>query len=413
MKNLIKVIVIILSLLLLGIDSVQAGDLLEISFQNEPGPMFQNTNFLPGDEVSAWVKVRNISSERQKIGVEIIDRLEPPCQEYCLADQLNLIITEGKDGVPLVMGPLSTFYKNGETYLSDVEPGEEKTYYFFIHFAPEASNSYQGLSAKFDIKIGAFGKESISGEVISGGGNGGGGIFIGGLQIFNESASEISENSATITWQTNLESTSRVIYSPEGAPHLLKPDEPPNYGYLFSTPEDPKKVTYHTVTIEGLLPGTTYYFRCVSHASPPTISREFTFTTLSKEESKEEKEELVSSLPSPEEVAFKKKETPSSFSEEPLSSNRIQPQETLSQGLTQEKEETKRLSETKKEGEKKKEGISKKKFSWRDLLREKGLLATIAEVFFQLKYLLLIIALILALLILVSIKEREKRRKKE
>jgi len=108
----------------------------------------------------------------------------------------------------------------------------------------------------------------------------GGAVFIAGLEIYDEAASGISENSVTITWRTNLDSTSRVIYSPYGFPHLLEINNPPNYGYVFSTIEDSAKVTGHTVVIIGLSTGTTYYYRCVSHTSPDeTITVEHSFTT--------------------------------------------------------------------------------------------------------------------------------------
>jgi len=107
------------------------------------------------------------------------------------------------------------------------------------------------------------------------------------LQIYRESASDINTNSVTITWQTTEKSTSRVIYSPEGSPHTLDMDSPPNYGYLFSTIEDSNKVTSHKVIINGLSASTTYYFRCVSHGSPLSISREHSFTTLESGSSQE------------------------------------------------------------------------------------------------------------------------------
>ena len=78
-----------------------------------------------------------------------------------------------------------------------------------------------------------------------------------------------------------------MIYDTISHPTL---GSPPNYGYAFSTPEqnqDPK-VTFHTVRIDGLAPGTTYYYRCVSQASPPTISREHSFTTLTLAEGERE-----------------------------------------------------------------------------------------------------------------------------
>lgn len=64
-------------------------------------------------------------------------------------------------------------------------------------------------------------------------------------------------------------------------------NSPPNYGYSFSTsesdtPANTNGVTLHTVVLTGLVPGTTYYYRTISHASPDTISYERSFTTSGK-----------------------------------------------------------------------------------------------------------------------------------
>ena len=114
----------------------------------------------------------------------------------------------------------------------------------------------------------------------SSGGGGGGGPT--GLIIYNES-SEVFTESITVSWFTNKKSTSRVIY--DIVPH---PDSElgsaPNYGYAFSTPEYDTPavlegvVPFHEVEISGLEPGVTYYYRCVSHASPETIGKEYSFT---------------------------------------------------------------------------------------------------------------------------------------
>ena len=271
-----------------GVGLIPAGfaaaqGIVDISFENEPDALFQQINFLPGESTGGWIKVKNISGETQKIGVEIIDKLDPLCQENCLSDKLNLVITEGENGTSLTTGSLTTFYEEGGIYLSDLGIGENTVYYFSISFNPMADDDYQGSEAKFDIKIGTFGEESISGEIIPGGGSsGGGGIFIAGLRILDESVPDISDYSVTVTWLTTSESTSRVIYSPEGFPHILKLNNPPKYGYAFSKEGDDsknEKVVAHSVTIAGLLPGTTYYFRCISHASPDTIGFEHSFTT--------------------------------------------------------------------------------------------------------------------------------------
>ncbi|MGQ9809363.1 MAG: family 10 glycosylhydrolase [Armatimonadota bacterium] len=69
--------------------------------------------------------------------------------------------------------------------------------------------------------------------------------------ISDVAASGITNNSAVITWQTNVPATSRVEYGTT-----------PAYGMsslLYSTPR-----TAHTVTLTGLQPNTLYYYRVIS-----------------------------------------------------------------------------------------------------------------------------------------------------
>lgn len=110
-----------------------------------------------------------------------------------------------------------------------------------------------------------------------GGGGGGGGITQ--LIIFNEQSINIEEMVATITWQTNLFSTSRVIYSAENESRTFNISNTPNYGYAHSTTEDINLVTFHQMLLTDLIPGTTYYYRVISHASPDTVSQELSFST--------------------------------------------------------------------------------------------------------------------------------------
>ncbi|MFH1822224.1 MAG: hypothetical protein ABH830_00825, partial [Patescibacteria group bacterium] len=44
------------------------------------------------------------------------------------------------------------------------------------------------------------------------------------------------------------------------------------------------KVTFHAVLVDGLTPGTTYYFRPISSASPETYGEEISFTTMSEDD---------------------------------------------------------------------------------------------------------------------------------
>jgi len=257
---------------------------LEVDF--EENPLFNEANFLPGESVTRCVDVTNNSGETKKIGLEIIDNLS--CSTDCLSDKLDLVISQS---TIVLSGSLTTFYGAGEQILSDLNTANTTRYCFSMTFNPDAGNTYKNSSADFNIKIGFFGEESIGEETGGGGGGGGGRIIIDGLEIFNELSTEISISDTVITWNTNLDSTSRVIYSPDGFPHTLQVNNPPNYGYVFSTDEDSSKVINHSMLITGLLPGTTYYYRCISHASPDTVSQEHTFTTMAQGEVKGESTE--------------------------------------------------------------------------------------------------------------------------
>jgi len=70
-------------------------------------------------------------------------------------------------------------------------------------------------------------------------------------QVSGVAATNITDNSAVITWQTNVPATSRVEYGTT-----------PAYGtssLLYTTPR-----TSHSVTLTGLLPNTQYYYRVIS-----------------------------------------------------------------------------------------------------------------------------------------------------
>lgn len=102
-------------------------------------------------------------------------------------------------------------------------------------------------------------------------------------QISEESSSvgEIINNLVTliVQWLTSHPATSRVVYDTVSHPVL---GEAPNYGYALSTVEDSTLVTEHSVPLTGLLQGTTYYYRTVSHGSPENVGDEKTFGTPSQ-----------------------------------------------------------------------------------------------------------------------------------
>ncbi len=87
------------------------------------------------------------------------------------------------------------------------------------------------------------------------------------LVISGVSESGVTDNSATITWTTNLPADSQVEYGPTAS-------------YGSTTVLDPNEVTSHSQTLTGLNPATTYHYRVKSTASGATkYSGDYTFTT--------------------------------------------------------------------------------------------------------------------------------------
>ncbi|MBI3638170.1 fibronectin type III domain-containing protein [Candidatus Wolfebacteria bacterium] len=89
-------------------------------------------------------------------------------------------------------------------------------------------------------------------------------------------AVNVGQTSATINWTTDDLSTSRVVYDTVSHSALGSPE---NYDYANSTIEDLTKVTNHSVVVNGLIPGTTYYIRTISAGSPQTVSGQISFGT--------------------------------------------------------------------------------------------------------------------------------------
>ncbi|TSC95412.1 MAG: hypothetical protein Athens101410_591 [Parcubacteria group bacterium Athens1014_10] len=290
---------------------VQNPDDLIIIFT--PNPLFDEANFLPGNTVSGFAEVKNKSNAQQRIITEAIniDDLDN------LAEVFDLKIKD--TGTTYFDGTLAKFFDTIEVPLSILGINASTTYEFLITFQPGTEDKkYQGKTLKnFDIMIGFSGTEGggpltyacndgvdndgdtlidmadpgcaspTDGDETDAappGGTGGGGSGGGpprGLIILNETATTTITN-ATITWMTSHAATSQVIYSETQGTFDLS-QGPPKYGYDNTKEGDDVfgngKGTGHQVTLKGLTPETTYYFRCVSHGSPLATSYEGTFTT--------------------------------------------------------------------------------------------------------------------------------------
>lgn len=296
-------------------------------------PIFDEAGFMPGQDVTRWVKVTNNSGQPQRIATEVINYPGFPDPEAVpsndLSRALSIIIGE-KGGNALYGGSsptgaktLFSFYQDGETYLSYLSTDEAKEYEFEITFSAEEENERQGATTSFDILIGFQG----TGGKVPPGEGGGGSVLPPGLTIQYEKDMWVGTTTAKISWLTTYESTSRVIY--DVTLGVFDLDSLPNYGYSYSTsefdtPAGTNGVTYHEVTLTGLTAGTTYHYRCISHASPPTISREHVFTTLGTKIEEETEEEAPSGeMPPAEEEEEEEEELPGQIVLAPIGEGEI------------------------------------------------------------------------------------------
>jgi len=91
--------------------------------------------------------------------------------------------------------------------------------------------------------------------------------------ISSVASSAITSTSATITWGTDEGATSQVEYGTTSTTHG---------NYDFTTAVDATLVTSHSVDLDALVPGTTYYYRVISQdfIGNEAVSDESSFTTL-------------------------------------------------------------------------------------------------------------------------------------
>lgn len=266
-----------------------------------PNPLFVQGNFLPADEATGVVEVRNSGTSPQIVITEAVHVSDPDN----LSSQLHLLITKTSGGTALYDGSFKTFLTGGEKVLSGLPGSSNETYTFVVTFNDINDNLYQGKTLDFNLCVGFQGGQTRCGDTVvgdgedtgggdnsdgggtilgSGGSSSGGGSSTRHLVISNEQAININADgtipgsgTATITWDTNLLSTSQVVYGPASGSYTLNLI-PPNFGYPASTTEETTKVMHHSMFLTGLTPGAIYKYRVVSRASPPTISYEHQFT---------------------------------------------------------------------------------------------------------------------------------------
>ncbi len=128
------------------------------SSNTSPSPLFLETNFLPGDSKTCWVKATNLSDKTEKVAIEArkFDGSFPA------GDLARALMIEIKSNGEILYGPKSLldFYKDSgdpldqddkEVYLSDLAPGITRRYDITISFPTDKGDYWQGKTTGFDI----------------------------------------------------------------------------------------------------------------------------------------------------------------------------------------------------------------------------------------------------------------------
>lgn len=268
---------IIIALLIISPLSVNAAGINAV-FENTP--LFSESGIAPGQTVTRTVEVFNNNDSTEDIGLEVNNIIDPENFSSVLSFKINDNSTTYFDGL------FSDFVSNGQHSLNSIGSGDSNKYYISIGLNETATNEYQSASLGFAICVGfEGGNQDCDGNVTGGssgggsgsGGGGGGGSSGDDLVITNEIGFFVSGTSAVVEWDTNLPSSTQVIYGlKSGGPYILNLSSP-NYGYPFSTTELFNDETNHFALLESLIAGETYVFRVVSRESStdgPNISAE-------------------------------------------------------------------------------------------------------------------------------------------
>lgn len=273
-SNIILGVVLVMAFSLFGVGQAQTqatGD-LSVQFSGEPGPMFNVSNFLPGDNASGWAAISNASPSSKKVVVWTTNWNNPlNGKSVRLGDVLTISIKRQGEASPFYSKSLTDFINEQYVTLDNLGGGNSETYDFNIYFDVNAGNDYQGAVAGFSLNIGSWSEyqnESPSGYTRFSSG----GTPYFDFKIINVTSSVASlpeggdTTDATVEWDTNAEATTQIIFSRQDQPHALTIDSP-YYGYanVYPLPADSSLTFHHKVFLSGLTPCSTYYYRVVSH----------------------------------------------------------------------------------------------------------------------------------------------------
>lgn len=237
----------------------------------EATPLFLNADVLPGDAESRTVTVTNGSPDTHDVYVSVDNVFSTGLAEVMSVEVTSPASTH-------FSGLFEAFFTATPIDLGALAPGTSRTYTFSASLPEAVGNAYQEKQLGFDLIIGFVGGGQVNDNPGGNGGGGGGGVLE--LSIFNEEVDAVNGNTASLTWNTNLNATTYLVCGLlDGEPFVLTAT-PPLFGYEFVLPESETITKVHTGDLTGLDIGT---YECrpagrVSPSKPFTVGQALRFT---------------------------------------------------------------------------------------------------------------------------------------
>lgn len=126
-------------------------------------PLFDASNFAPGQSLTGRVTVKNVSSEDQRIGFKLKSGKK---MDLSFAGKLNLQVKDATNGAVLIGEgsgkKFSTlFLQTSDNYLFSLLPNQDHQVDLVVAFDPLAPNFFQGRTLNFDFSFGFIAKPQI------------------------------------------------------------------------------------------------------------------------------------------------------------------------------------------------------------------------------------------------------------
>lgn len=225
---------------------------------------------------------KNVSKTYDTVGTFTVSLEVGDINRDTDTDSISVAITDGDDGnnpsvlIATISAPIGSTFNVGQAIdFSSAVTGGAAPYTYVWHFGDSTDGLGKDVTKTYDIagtytvtlEVGDVDRHEDTDTITvtitdDDDGNGGGDTD---LAISNIRITDITHNSAIVRWTTNRVASSRVIY--DAASHSsIATSSAPNFGYVSSTgtSDVDTKVTEHAVSVTGLAPTTTYYFRVIS-----------------------------------------------------------------------------------------------------------------------------------------------------